>query len=271
MITSRLKNALLVVWLMICMSTQSPAQRTSLYVDPNATRPTATDQPTVAQTNNAAAYPTQMQNISPDGQVIAGMPAYANAAQVGIGNSELANASWIYAPVAPPRVLRVHDLINIRVEETAQTAQLGNMQARKNATLDMLLSNWVRFEGIDSLKPGVQADGDPRVTGIENEVYRADSNLRTRESITFNIQSEISDIRPNGLLVLSATKRVNYNDNTWELSLSGLCRPQDVAADNTVLSKDIFDLKIDKNEMGHVREAYSRGWFSRWYGKFKPF
>ena len=187
------------------------------------------------------------------------------------GPSPLAGSSWIYTPQAPPRQLAIHDIINIRVDETSQVTASGSAQSRKNASLDIKLSDWVRFAGLGTIKPTPETDGEPRIAGQDNEVYRADSTLRTRESLTFNIAAEIADIRPNGQIVLSANKSIQDNDNIWELSLTGICRPQDIGPDNVVLSRDIFDSKISKNERGQVREGYSRGFITRWFGRFKPF
>ncbi len=180
-------------------------------------------------------------------------------------------ASWTFVPPSASRNLRIHDIISIRVSEIAQSNSQGNAQSRKSLSFDARLSDWVRLVGIDTVKPAEQSDGDQRIGGLENEVYRSNSNLQTREEITFNIAAEIADIRPNGNLVISAHKTIRLNDNDWEVSLSGVCRPQDVGPDNVVLSKDITDLKVNKVERGQVRDGYSRGWFTRWYAYLKPF
>jgi hypothetical protein len=31
------------------------------------------------------------------------------------------------------------------------------------------------------------------------------------------------------------------------------------------------NLNIDKEEVGAVRDGYARGWFAKWYDKYKPF
>lgn len=179
-------------------------------------------------------------------------------------------ASWTYSPGEAPRVLKIHDIVFIRVDEMAQSTAQGNASSRKNTLYDARLNDWISLEGL-SLKPAPQNDGDPRVQGQENEVYRADSAMRTKESLTFNIAAEVADIRPNGTIVLSAQKTLNVNDNAFEVALSGLCRSADIGPDNTIMSRHIYDLKVTKNDRGHVRDGYSRGWFTRFLARIKPF
>lgn len=186
-------------------------------------------------------------------------------------NNPLRTASWTAVPPTPGRTLKIHEIVSIRVDDTATSTAQGNAQSRKTTSYDAKLGEWIKIVGLDTIKPQTQANGDPRVQGQQAEVYRGSSNLQTREQMTFNIAAEIADIKPNGTLVLSARKSIKLNDNRWQASLSGICRPQDVGPDNVILSRDIFDLKIDKSEEGHVRDGYSRGFITRWIARFKPF
>lgn len=267
-------------------NTQVFGQSGSLYRNPRPVRFTQTAA-IQQQPANPAPYGTPNQGIAPDGwgptlpgQGIQGnLPgASMNSAALngplldpGLAQNPLAAASWTFVPPTQARNLRVHDIISIRVSETAQSIAQGMAQSRKTASYDARLSDWIRLVGFDTLKPGKQKDGDQRIGGQENEVYRANSDLQTREQVTFNIAAEIADIRPNGNLVLSAHKNIKLNDNDWEVALTGICRPQDVGPDNVILSKDIIDLNVNKVERGHVRDGYSRGWFTRWLARFKAF
>ncbi len=209
--------------------------------------------------------------VSPPGSIagpFAGMqPMMMDPSQ----NQNPLASSWTFVPPSASRNLRIHDIISIRVSEIAQSNSQGNAQSRKSLSFDARLADWVRLVGIDTIKPAPQSDGDQRIGGNESEVYRSNSNLQTREEITFNIAAEIADIRPNGNLVISAHKTIKLNDNDWEVSLSGICRPQDVGPDNVILSKDITDLNVNKVERGQVRDGYARGWFTRWFAYLKPF
>lgn len=175
-----------------------------------------------------------------------------------------------YQSPLPAKVLRIHDVVQIRVDEAARVIAEGTAQQRKNAIYDAALNDWVELDGL-SLKAAPQASGDPRAKATTNQTYRANSNVLTRESLIFNIAAEIADIRPNGRIVLEAHKSIMINDNRWQLSLSGECQDTAIGPDNMVLSRDIINMKIDKRETGQVRDGYRRGWFASVFSVLNPF
>ena len=176
-----------------------------------------------------------------------------------------------YIPAPPPRELRKHDIITVRVDEVQRVKSTGETSARRNALYDALLKDWPMLIGLKALKPSPQAQGDQRVNGQLNTIYRSEGELETNELVTFNISAEIVDIRPNGNIVIEAHKNVRVNNEVWSVSLTGECRPQDISPDNVVLSRHIANLQIQKFERGNVRESYRRGWFTKLFHLFQPF
>lgn len=182
----------------------------------------------------------------------------------------LNEASWTYNPPPPLRVFNKQDIITIRVDEITRMMAEGSSESRKRTLYEAILTDWIRLQDL-RLRPDPQANGDPTVAGESNSNYRAESTVESRESMTFNIAATVVDIRPNGTLLLEARKAIRVNDNLWETSLTGICRAQDIAPDNVVLSKDLIDLEIRKQDRGHLRDGYKRGWFSRWFDRVQPF
>lgn len=191
--------------------------------------------------------------------------AMDNAGQLGL------QTSWSYVPPAPARSLKLHDIVSIRIEETSTSLATGNATSRKTTSYDASIKEWLRLVGLDTIKPAPQSDGDPRVQTSQTEVYRGDSTIRTSEAFTRNIAAEIVDIKPNGLIVLDATKVIEENDNSWRYSLTGTCRSQDIDPNNVVLSRNLIQSHINKQDLGHVRDGYSRGWLTKLLARIKPF
>lgn len=183
----------------------------------------------------------------------------------------LSGASWMYMPPAEVRTYQKNDIVTIRVDELSRMQAEGNAENRRNALYDALLKDWIELDGLDTVRPAPQANGDPRVQGSLNQLYRADASIESRESLSFNIAARIVDVRPNGDLVLEARKTITVNENVWETSLSGICRPVDIGPDNVVLSRDLLDTQIHKQDRGRLRDGYRRGWFTRWFETLAPF
>jgi flagellar L-ring protein precursor FlgH len=179
--------------------------------------------------------------------------------------------SWYEIPLAPPKEVRVHDIITIRVDMGARVTSEGEVQRRKQGRYDAILNDWLVLNGLKSAKPAPQTDGDQRIQGNLNQLFRATGELETAESIKFEIGTQVAAVLPNGNLVLEAHSKKVINDEVWMISLSGVCRREDIQPGNFVLSKDIANLDIVKREYGQIRDSYKRGFVSRMLDLFSPF
>ena len=182
----------------------------------------------------------------------------------------LADNSWYFIDVEPPPQIELYDLVTVVVAHASQAASEGSVFRNQRSKIDAALQDWVSLENF-SLKPAVQADGDPKIKAQLNSQLQTDMELESLETMKFSIAARVVDIRPNGNLVLEAHQTFNQNSEVWEASLSGECRAEDVLPNNSVLHKNIYDLRIVKREKGHVRDAYRRGWVIRLLDAVKPF
>jgi flagellar L-ring protein precursor FlgH len=185
----------------------------------------------------------------------------------------LENSSFIYRELPPEsRVneLRHHDIITVLVDYRTRMLSEGDAEQRKTSNLTAVLSSWIRFDG-KSIKAAPQTDGDPRVAGTYNSQSRAESDVELRDTLSFEIACEIIEIRPNGNLYIEGNQTIRNNEEQWRIFVSGEVRREAIQPDRTVSSRSIVNLNIDKEEVGAVRDGYARGWFSKWYDRYKPF
>jgi flagellar L-ring protein precursor FlgH len=188
------------------------------------------------------------------------------------GPLTLSNGSPYYRPLPPPKKVAIHDLVTIRVDETAQAIAEGEMERRNSSLYNAILDEWPFLDGLKAIRPNDMSDGDPTFKAQLNQLYRKEAEMETGESLKFRITARVVDIRPNGNLVLEAHKTLRNNNEVWEYSLTGVCRAEDIDPNtNTVLSEKVAELSIFKRERGHVRDGYRRGWFLRWFDTFHPF
>ncbi len=259
-----------------CLATAGSAQNSSLlHAQPIGTKPPAgTMAPGVAgqmsQGSSARGPRIPMQMVAGQPNQMPPMGPITQTNYQNPPNIQLDEASWMYQAAPPLRSFRLNDVVTIRVDEITRMMAEGSAEARKRTLYEAILSDWIRIQDF-RLRPDPQANGDPSVATESNSNFRAESSVESRESMTFNIAATIVDIRPNGNLLLEAKKTIRVNDNLWETSLSGLCRAQDIGPDNVVLSKDVLDLEIHKEDRGHLRDGYKRGWFQRWFDRLQPF
>ena len=185
----------------------------------------------------------------------------------------LQNGSFIYRELPAnlrPRELLKHDIITVIVDYRTRMLSEGDAENRKTNTLNAVLSSWIDWDG-KNIKPALQYDGDPRIAGALNSQHRAESDVELRDTLTFEVAAEVIEVRPNGNLYIEGNQTIQNNEEEWRIFISGEVARDSIAPDRTVSSKSIANLDIHKQEVGQVRDGYARGWFNRWYDKYKPF
>ena len=185
----------------------------------------------------------------------------------------MSETSFLYNPLPPSaqqRELKVRDKIIVLVDYRTTMLSEGEAESRKTASHNSVLSDWLKFDGGD-LFPAPQLRGDPRISGSLNSQFRAESEIESRDSLTFRIAAEIVGTRPNGDLVIEAHQKISVNEEVWIQSLSGVVARKFILPDNTVRSDSIAHLHIKKHEQGQVRDGYTRGWLNRAYSRVRPF
>jgi flagellar L-ring protein FlgH len=215
---------------------------------------------------NSSLYSNRLEELKQ-----AGPPAPPSGMVGSLNATPAAPQSWYEIPLPPAKEVRVHDIITIRVDTGARVSESAQLQRRRTSQYDGRLDDWIVLEGLRAIRPAPQSEGDQRVQGNLNQLNRVTGQLDTAESLKFEIAATVASVLPNGNIVLEAHRVVENNNEQWMHSLSGVCRREDIGPNNVVLSKDIANLRVKKNELGQIRDSYKRGWLTRWWDQFGPF
>ena len=162
--------------------------------------------------------------------------------------------------------------MTIIVREESQFSSEGSTEFKKEAEFAAQIDEFIKLRlknleleggGIGPTAPSIRAGGSREFKG-EGTVDRSDK-------FTARIQAEVIDVKPNGTLVVQARKRIKTDDEEQLFTLTGTCRVEDLNADNTLLSTQLFDLELEKKHSGTVRNATRRGWIPKLLDAINPF
>jgi flagellar L-ring protein FlgH len=76
-----------------------------------------------------------------------------------------APTNWYEIPLPPPKEVRVHDILTIRVDMGARVSSDVQFQRRRTSQYDAQLNDWIKLDGFKSAKPAPFSDGEPRIQG----------------------------------------------------------------------------------------------------------
>jgi flagellar L-ring protein precursor FlgH len=228
---------------------QVPVQSNSLFVQANQAQQMAP--PPQAQTWPAASVPIRY-----------GMEGHDNPSL---------QANSLFAVQLPaPRIFKVHDLVTIVINEQRQYKHDADLETKKDFDIDAKLDQWFRIHD-HSWYQQTFPNGNPEIKGTYTQNLKDSGDHQRTDQLTTRITVEISDIKPNGTLMLRGHKVIKTDDEEQNLTLTGTCRAEDVGPDNTILSTQVHDLNIDAQSKGAVRDATQRGWLDKLIARIKAF
>lgn len=166
--------------------------------------------------------------------------------------------------IAPPkpREFVEHDLVQIIVRETSAAKSSQDLETKKDSTYDGGVNDFPMYGWTDFL---LADDNDQLPTvGLEfTKDFKGEGDYARKDDLTARITAEVIEVLPNGNLVLEARTYIKTDKEEQTMKLTGICRPDDITPLNTLLSNQIHDLSIEKVNKGAIKEAATKGLFTK--------
>ena len=160
---------------------------------------------------------------------------------------------------------RIGDIVTIVVSESSQLASSVKLSTSKESNMSNDFAQLL-FKGI------LQRKGETPSTdlAVGPNTHEGSGSLDNSHSITAQISVQVVDTLPNGNLVLEGVRVLTYAGETYYMLTQGICRPDDVAVDNSISSSRIADARIEVVAEGSLTEAERQGWMTRMFNRFSP-
>jgi flagellar L-ring protein FlgH len=182
-----------------------------------------------------------------------------------------AQVSFFAVPEPEPKTLKVHDLVQVVVREQSEISSKGTNNMTRDSELDAKVNDFVKLNLAKLTIKGLQPNIAPEINLSGTRSFQGQGEVDRSDSITARITAEVVDVKPNGTVVLQARKRIKTDEEEQEFILTGTCRVEDIAADDTITSTQLYDLQLQKNHKGDVRQATKRGTLGKLLDVINPF
>lgn len=156
------------------------------------------------------------------------------------------------------RAQRVGDIITINLTEQTQSSKQSSTSLDKSTDVNVpsptLMGEPVTVFGRE-LSAGIGGESS----------FSGDSSSNMSNQLNGNITATVHEIFPNGVLLVRGEKWLNLNQGDEYIRVSGLVRPQDIAADNSIASTRLADARITYSGTGATADTNVMGWLGRFF------
>ena len=158
------------------------------------------------------------------------------------------------------RAHQVGDILTIVVNINDQANWSNETQRSRKNTEDSGIDN---FFG----KPKVPIMNTPvptRIfTGDSNSSSDGKGSIARTEAVVTNVAAVVTQVLPNGNLVIEGKQEVRVNFEIRELVVAGIVRPEDIQSDNTIDSSKIAEARIAYGGRGQITDVQQPRYASR--------
>jgi flagellar L-ring protein precursor FlgH len=167
-----------------------------------------------------------------------------------------------------PRAMRTGDVVTVKIS-IKDKASLDSTSERSRDSS----SNHSYDLNYDINAFGAKKKGDATLGGNASAKTssKGEGAITRSESIDLLVAAVVTDVLPNGNLVISGTQEVRVNFEVRVLSVAGVRRPRDIATDNTVSYDKIAEARISYGGRGRITEVQQPGWGHQIVDLLAPF
>ena len=157
----------------------------------------------------------------------------------------------------------VGDVITIQITENLSASQSAKTDVSRQSSLSAGVS------AFPFLGAGTLAD----LNAGAKSANSMSGDGKTEASNTFrgSITAVVTDVLPNGHLVVIGEKQIGVNQAVDVLQFSGTVDPRAIRPGNTVLSTQVANVRVLSRGLGAPADAQTFGWLARFFLTLLPF
>lgn len=154
------------------------------------------------------------------------------------------------------------DTLNVQIVEKIVASQKSTSSVDKSGKVD---ASVVALPGINPTRL-TRANAE----GTSNNSFAGKGTTENSNDFFGSISVVVTDVLPNGHLLIAGEKQIGVNSNVDVLRFSGQVDPLLIQAGNTIASAQIANVRVEHRGRGQQADAQTIGWLSRFFLNILP-
>jgi len=170
-----------------------------------------------------------------------------------------------------PRAQKAGDILTVSIDIGDQ-AKIANTTTRSTSAKEN--AGAPNFLGFESRLPGILPNAvDPSnlVNLNSNSATSGTGSVDRSEEINLTVAAVVTQVLPNGNLVIQGQQEVRVNSEVRELLVSGVVRPEDIASNNTIRHTQIAEARISYGGRGQLTDVQQPRYGQQFFDIIWPF
>lgn len=171
---------------------------------------------------------------------------------------------------ADHKAKHVGDIVTVTISESASASKEANTDASSSSSYQAGIPNFLGLETKDFVEDtGITLANLVNASGSSS--FQGDGKTVRKGDLTASLTTQVIDKYPNGNMKIRGGKEVMVNDEVQIIYLTGIIRPIDITAANTVDSSKVLNARISYTGRGVISDKQHQGWMTRMLDNLWPF
>lgn len=169
------------------------------------------------------------------------------------------------------RATKVGDIVTVKLDLSDSASWNNKTERDRKDSEDADVTNLLGFEG--ELSKVLPQGIDPSSVASFGNTHKTsgDGTIERKETLALTFAAVITQILPNGHLVLMGRQEIRVNAELRELMVTGVVRPEDIDSDNSITHERIAEMRVAYGGRGTLSDLQQPRWGTQIWDILFPF
>lgn len=163
------------------------------------------------------------------------------------------------------------DIVTVTISEKASASKEASTDSDRSSSISASIPNFLGLEASDMMAQNPNIDLASLIKAEFANSFQGAGKTVRKEDLVASLTTQVIEVYPNGNLKIRGGKEVRVNNETQVIYLTGIVRPVDIMANNTIDSKHVLNARISYTGKGAISDKQSPGWGTRIIDNIWPF